>query len=98
MGINYIIRIMHNYPQNNTFLYHNLKLHKMIKMHSKYDNMHTNRIFNALNSINNHLNSCINCILSRILNKELEEKRGKRGRLIMRGRGTHEGQRRIAGE
>ena len=27
---NYIIRIMYNYPQNAIFLYHNLKLHKMI--------------------------------------------------------------------
>ena len=36
----------------------------MIEMHSKYDNMHTNRIFNVLNCINNHVNSCINCMLS----------------------------------
>ena len=36
----------------------------MMEMHSKYDNMHENRIFNALNYINNHLNSCINCMLS----------------------------------
>ena len=64
MGINYIIRIMHNYPQNDIFLYHNLKLHKMIEMHSKFDNMHTNRIFNALICINNHVNSCTNCMLS----------------------------------
>ena len=33
-------------------------------MHSKYDNMHTNRIFNVLNCISNHVNSCINCMLS----------------------------------
>ena len=33
-------------------------------MHSKYDHMHTNRIFNALNYINNHVNSCKNCMLS----------------------------------
>ena len=58
------MRIMHNYPQNSIFLYHNLKLHKMIEMHSKYDNMHKNRIFNALNYINNHINSFINCMLS----------------------------------
>ena len=54
---------MHNYPQIAIFLYHNLKLHKMIEMHLKYDIMHTNRIFNALNCINNHVNSCINCML-----------------------------------
>ena len=35
----------------------------MIDMHSKYDNMHTNEIFNAIISINNHVNSCINCML-----------------------------------
>ena len=58
------MRIMHNYSQNAIFLYHNLKLHKMIEMHSKYDNMHTNVIFNALNCINNHVNSCINCTIS----------------------------------
>ena len=33
----------------------------MIEMHSKYGNMHTNRIFNALNCINNHVKLCINC-------------------------------------
>ena len=47
---------MHNYPQIAIFLDHNLKLHKMIEMHSKYDNMHTNRIFNALNRITNNIN------------------------------------------
>ena len=35
----------------------------MIDMHSKYDNMHTNGIFNALISINNHVNLCINYML-----------------------------------
>ena len=55
---------MHNYPHNNNFLYHNLKLHKMIDMHSKYDNMHSKGIFNALVCINNHVNSCINFMLS----------------------------------
>ena len=64
MGINYNIRIMHNYPQNDTFLDHNLKLHKMIEMHSKYDNMHTNKIFNALICNNDHVNSCANFMLS----------------------------------
>ena len=55
---------MHNYPQNDTFIDHNLKLHKMLDMHLKYDNMYTNRIFNALICINNHINSYINCMLS----------------------------------
>ena len=55
---------MHNYPQNDTFLDHNLKLHKMIDMHLKYDNMLTNGIFNALICINNHVNSIINYMLS----------------------------------
>ena len=55
---------MHNYPQNAIFLDHNLKLHKMIEMHLKYDNMHTNRIFNALSCSNNHVNSIINFMLS----------------------------------
>ena len=65
MGIKlYIMRMMYNYPQNAIFFYHNLKLYKMIEMHSKYDNMHTNRIFNILNCINNHLNLCMNCMLS----------------------------------
>ena len=58
------MRIMYNYPQNAIFLYYNLKLHKMIEIHSKYDNMHTKRIFNALNCVNNHVNSCTNCMLS----------------------------------
>ena len=58
------MRIIHNYPQNTIFLYHNLKLNKMINMHLKYDNMHTNGIFNALNYINNYVNSCINFMLS----------------------------------
>ena len=46
---------MHNYPKNDVFLDHNMKLHKMIEMYLRYDNMHTNRIFNALNCINNHV-------------------------------------------
>ena len=58
------MRIMHNYLQNAIFLYHNLKLYERIEMHSKYDNIHTNRIFNVLYCINNNVNSCINCILS----------------------------------
>ena len=36
----------------------------MLDMHSKYDNMNTNGIFNALICINNHVNSCIKCMLS----------------------------------
>ena len=55
---------MHNYPQNDVFLDHNMKLHKRIEMYLKYDDMHTNRIFNALNCTNNHVNSCIKCMLS----------------------------------
>ena len=65
------MKIMHNYPQNDIFLYHNQKLHIMIEMYSKYDNMHTNRIFNALNCINNHVTSCINCMLSMGFNSYL---------------------------
>ena len=64
MGISYIITIMHNYPQNDIFLDYNLKLHKMIEMYLKDDNMHTSGIFNALICINNHLNLCTNCMLS----------------------------------
>ena len=55
---------MHNYPLNDVFLDHNMKLCKMIEIYLKYYNMHTNKIFNALNYINNHVNSCTNCILS----------------------------------
>ena len=40
-----------------------MKLHKMIEMYLKYDNMHTNRKINAFICINNHINSCINCML-----------------------------------
>ena len=54
---------MYNYPQNAIFLYHSLKLRKMIDMHLKYDNIWTNVISYALISINNHLNSCINYML-----------------------------------
>ena len=36
----------------------------MIDMHSKYDNMDTNGIFNTLICIDNHVNSYINCMLS----------------------------------
>ena len=33
-------------------------------MHSKYDNMHKNRTFNALNCINNYVIITISCMLS----------------------------------
>ena len=55
MGINYIIELCIIIPKI-LFLGHNLKLHEMIDMLSKYDNMHTNGIFNVLIGINNHVN------------------------------------------
>ena len=36
----------------------------MIDMHSKYDNMHNNRMFSALICMNNLIITCINCMLS----------------------------------
>ena len=39
-------------------------MHRMIEMHSKYDNMHINVMFYALNCINNHVLSCYDCMLS----------------------------------
>ena len=69
---------MHNYPQNAVFLYPNLKLHKMIDMHLKYDKMDTYGIFNALVCFNNDVNSCINCMLSSYILEML------RGRYIIR--------------
>ena len=62
-----------NYPQNAIFLNHNRKLHKMIDMHVKYDNMHTNRTFNTLICINNH----VNCMLLPIHMKNAWKKRQK---------------------
>ena len=41
----------------------------MIEIYLKYDNMHTNRTFNAFNCINNHVNSCKNYMLSLINHK-----------------------------
>ena len=41
-----------------------MKLHRMIEMHSKYDNMHINGMFYALFCINNHVLSCYDCMLS----------------------------------
>ena len=48
---------MHNYPVNDVFLDHTMKLHKIIEMYLKYDNMHKIEIFNAFICINNHVNS-----------------------------------------
>ena len=36
----------------------------MIEMHSKYDNMHINVMFYAINCMNNHVLSCYDCMLS----------------------------------
>ena len=41
-----------------------MKLHKIIEMYLKYDNMHTIGTINGLICINNYVNSCINCMLS----------------------------------
>ena len=41
-----------------------MKLHKMIEIYLKHDNMHTYIIFNTLNCINNYINLCTNCMLS----------------------------------
>ena len=54
----------HNYPLNDVFLDHNIKLCKIIEIYLKYDNMHTIRTINAFICINNHVNSCINNMLS----------------------------------
>ena len=51
-------------PKNSTFLGHNLKLHRMIDMHLKFDKMHINGMFYALIFIINHLITSINCMLS----------------------------------
>ena len=42
-----------------------MKLHKMIEMYLKYDNMHKNGTVNAFICINIHVNSYIKCILSK---------------------------------
>ena len=55
---------MHDYLLNNAFLDYNLKLHRMIDMHSKYDNMNKNIMFYTLICINNNLFTGINCVLS----------------------------------
>ena len=59
---------MHNYPKNSIFLDYNLRLHKMIDIYSKYDNMHKNGMFYALICINNHIIACQSCVLSIIRN------------------------------
>ena len=41
-----------------------MKLHTMIEMYLKYDNMHAIGTINAFICINNHVNSCINSMLS----------------------------------
>ena len=41
-----------------------MKLHKMIEIYLKYDNMHIFGMINAFNCINNHINLCINSMLS----------------------------------
>ena len=49
-------------PKNSAIGYYNLKLHRM---HSKYNNMHKNRIFHASICINNHAITSISLMLSR---------------------------------
>ena len=56
--------LMHNYPQDDVFLDHNMKLQTMMEVYLKYDNMHINGTINVFICIKNHLNSCIKCILS----------------------------------
>ena len=46
-----------------------MKLHKMIEMCLKYDNMHTIGTINAFICINNHVNLCIKCMLSTLSSK-----------------------------
>ena len=55
---------MQNYLQNDVFLDHNMKFHKMVEIYLKYDNMHIIEIINAFICIDNHVNSCVNCMLS----------------------------------
>ena len=42
-------------PKNIKFWDYNLKFHKMIDIHLKYDNMHKNKMLYALIYINNHI-------------------------------------------
>ena len=46
------------------FEIYNLKLDRMINMHSKYVNMHMNDMFYALICINNHVIVSVSCMLS----------------------------------
>ena len=46
---------------------YNFKFHRMIYMHSKYDNIHKNGIVYALVYINNHIIRCKICMLLAIL-------------------------------
>ena len=41
-----------------------MKLHIMIEIYLKYDNMHTNGIINVFICVNNHVNLCIKYMLS----------------------------------
>ena len=60
-----------------------MKLHTIIEMYIKYDNMHTNRIINPFVCINNYVNLCIKCMLSvglplsPLINMDLFQKIGK---------------------
>ena len=55
--------------------YYNLKIYEMIDIHSKYDNMHKNRMFYAKICINNHIIQCINYMLSWIqIDEEIKER------------------------
>ena len=55
--------IKHDYPKNNAFWDYNFKLHSMIDMHSKYDNMHRNEMFYAWICTTSHVIISINCML-----------------------------------
>ena len=48
----------------------------MMNMHSKYNNMHKNKMFYALNCINNHVITSISYVLSMICNEILGEDSG----------------------
>ena len=44
----------------------------MMNIYLKYDNMHKNEIFNALNFINNHVIKSISCMLSPLVGRLIE--------------------------
>ena len=50
-----------------------MKLHTMIEIYLKYDNMHTNVIINDFICINNRVNSCTICMLLVITIISLQE-------------------------